>query len=324
MREILLPIALTFLAVLGLPRLTLSQTTTSGASNGPELVFVGLYVNDLYELDLKRSTYVADFYVWMRWQGPLDPTNIEFLNGSLDLKEHPETRETFGTKYISFHCRGSFHTEFDYRRYPLDQQRLVLKMEDGNYESQQLRYIADRENLSHLSAPTIPGWICSSPEFDVRDNVYETNFGDPTEAAGGNTAYSRFYCSIRIWRHSFSIYIKTFLALFISMAIAFLSFVLKPSETDPRFGVGVAAIFGAVSSEIVVASNLPDMPYLTLADKIHLFSLFVIFLTLLQSCLSLRLFRQGKLALATRIDRISLFAFPICYAVIVSRLTFAH
>ena len=123
-------------------------------------------------------------------------------------------------------------------------------------------------------------------------------------------AFRTLYCSIRISRHSLSIYLKTFLALFISVAIAFLSFLLKPSETDPRFGVGLAAIFGAVSSEIVVTNNLPDMPYLTLADKVHLFSLFVIFLSILQSCLSLRLFRQGKTATVARIDRISLVAFP--------------
>lgn len=324
MRKLFVPIAATFLAVLELHGVTFSQPIPILKSQEPELVFVGMYLNDLYELDLKKSTYVADFYVWMRWRDALDPSNVEFLNGSLDLKEHPDTRETSGAKYVSFHCRGTFHTEFDYRRYPLDQQRIVIEMEDADYESHQIRYIVDRDNVSQLPAPTIPGWICGSPQFEVRDNIYETNFGDPTEATSGFTAYSRVYCSIRIWRHSFSIYIKTFLALFISMAIAFLSFVLKPSETDPRFGVGLAAIFGAVSSEIVVANNLPDMPYLTLADKIHLFSLFVIFLTLLQSCLSLRLFRQGKLALATRIDRISLFAFPICYTVVVSRLTFAH
>lgn len=324
MRKLLLRNAAAFLAVLGLSCVAFSQTKAMVGSSGPESVFVGMYINDLYDLDLKKSTYVADFYVWMRWRGVLDPSNVEFLNGGLDLKEHPDTREASGVRYISFHCRGTFHAVFDYRRYPLDEQHLVIEMEDGNYESEQLRYIVDRDNLSHLTAPAISGWICGLPQFEVRDNTYETNFGDPTETTGGITAYSRLYCSIRIGRHSFSIYIKTFLALFISMAIAFLSFVLKPSETDPRFGVGLAAIFGAVSSEIVVASNLPDMPYLTLADKIHLFSLFVIFLTLLQSCLSLRLFRQGKLAVATRIDRISLFAFPICYALIVSRLTFAH
>jgi hypothetical protein len=260
----------------------------------------------------------------MRWRGDIDPSNIEFLNGSLDLKEHPYSLEVPGAKYVSFHCRGTFHVEFDYRRYPLDEHLLLIEMEDGNYESEKLQYVVDRDNLSHLPAPTLAGWTCDPPQFEVREHTYETNFGDPSQALDGTSAYSRLYCSIRISRRSLSIYIKTFLALFISVAIAFLSFVLKPGETDPRFGVGVAAIFGAVSSEIVVTSNLPDMPYLTLADKIHLFSLFVIFLSLLQSCLSLRLLRHNKSALATRIDRISLFAFPISYAVIVSFLTLIH
>jgi hypothetical protein len=260
----------------------------------------------------------------MRWRGEIDPSSIEFLNGNLDLKEHPYYLEADGAKYVSYHCRGTFHTTFDYRRYPLDDHQLVIEMEDGDYESGQLQYVVDRDNMNGLPAATLAGWTCDRPRFEVREHIYETNFGDPSQPFDKTSAYSRLYCSIHISRHSFSVYIKTFLALFISVAIAFLSFVLKPSETDPRFGVGVAAIFGAVSSEIVTTSNLPEMPYLTLADKIHLFSLFVIFLSLLQSCVSLRLFRQGNSALATRTDRISLFAFPIFYAAIVSLLTFVH
>jgi hypothetical protein len=301
-----------------------SQASPTSQPSVPQATFVGFYFNDLSGLDLKKSTYTADFYVWMRWRGDNDPSNIEFLNGSLDIQEHPDRLEAAGFKYVCFHCRGTFHTGFDYRRYPLDEHLLVLEMEDGKYESGALRYVVDGANMQHLPAATLAGWTCDQPQFEVRDNTYETNFGDPTRPFGSTATYSRLYCSIRIAHRSFSIYIKTFLALFISVAIAFLSFVLKPSETDPRFGVGVAAIFAAVSSEIVTTSNLPDMPYLTLADKVHLFSLFIIFLSLLQSCLSLRLFRNGNPTLATRIDRISLFAFPICYAVVVASLTTGH
>jgi hypothetical protein len=88
--------------------------------SSPEIAFVGLYINDLYELDLKKSTYIADFYVWMRWSGEIDPSNMEFLNGSLDLKEHPYRVQTGNSKYFSYHCRGSFHALFDYHQYPLD------------------------------------------------------------------------------------------------------------------------------------------------------------------------------------------------------------
>ncbi len=292
--------------------------------SGPQSTFVGFYINDVYDLNLKNSTYAADFYVWMRWRGQLDPSNMEFLNGSLQLKEHPNHVEVAGTKYVSYHCRGTFHTTFEYRRYPLDEHFLVIEMEDGYYDSGKMKYAVDRENMNEIPAPTVAGWTCERPQFEVRDHMYETNFGAPSEPFDKTSTYSRLYCSIPISRHSFSIYTKTFLALFISVAIAFLSFVLKPGDTDSRFGVGLAAIFGAVSSEIVMTSNLPEMPYLTLADKIHLFSLFVIFLSILQSCVSLRLYRQGNSALASRVDRISLFTFPIFYAAIVSSLTLVH
>ncbi len=77
----------------------------------------------------------------------------------------------------------------------------------------------------------------------------------------------------------------------------------------------------SLAGSVACPGNLPDMPYLTLADKIHLFSLFVIFLSLLQSCLSLRLFKQNKHFLATRLDRVSLVAFPIIYALVVVLLS---
>src|SRR3984957_18227190 len=96
------------------------QTAPATQPSGPQSTFVGLYINDLYQLDLKQSTYTADFYVWMRWRGDIDPSNFEFLNGNLDLKEHPYSIEANGEKYVSYHCRGTFHAVFDYHRYPLD------------------------------------------------------------------------------------------------------------------------------------------------------------------------------------------------------------
>jgi hypothetical protein len=299
-----------------------APSTSSSTASGPQLTYVGFYVNDVYGLDLKASTYIVDFYIWFRWQGDLDPSNFEFMNGTLDLKEHPYHVEVGDTHYVSYHCRGTFHIPFNYRRYPLDQHDLVIEMEDSVYESWQMKYVIDEANMANLREITLMGWMCGKPTLEVQEHLYHTTFGEPTEPTGGSSTYSRVSGSVHIAREGDSIYVKTFLGLFISVGIAFISFLFRPGETDPRFAVGVAAIFGAVSSEIVASGNLPDMPYLTLADKIHLFSLFVIFLSLLQSCLSLRLFKQNKHLLAARLDRISLFAFPIVYALVVVLFTF--
>jgi hypothetical protein len=310
------------------PGATSRPTDAISQQSGTQVTYVGFYINDVYELDLKQSTYIVDFYIWFRWQGDKahekNPSDFEFMNGELTLKEHPYWIDDGDTHYVSFHCRGTFHIAFDYRRYPLDQHDLVLEMEDSVYESHQMKYVMDDANMQNLRPLTLTGWDINQPVFQIQEHLYHTTFGEPTEKTGGTSTYSRVYGSIHIKREGDSIFVKTFLGLFISVGISFLSFFFKPNETDPRFAVGVAAIFGAVSSEIVASGNLPDMPYLTLADKIHLFSLFIIFLSLLQSCLSLRLFRENRHELAARIDRTSAFAFPISYAAVILALTFIH
>ncbi len=299
-----------------------ANTEPSTQPGGPQKTYVGIYINDVYELDLKQSTYVVDFYIWFRWKGDIDPTEFEFMNGELDLKEHPYRQADNGVNYVSYHCRGTFHIVFDFRRYPLDSHQLILELEDGVHDVNELYYVVDSEHMQGLRPVVLSGWNCGDPDFNVADHLYKTNFGEPTQRASKTDTYSRFTCAIHISRSGDSIYIKTFLGLFISVAIAFLSFLLRPNDTDPRFAVGVAAIFGAVSSEIVTSGNLPDMPYLTMGDKIHLFSLFMIFLSLLQSCLLLKLYRVEKHSVAFRINRLSLFAFPIFYAIVVSVLSY--
>ncbi len=41
---------------------------------GPEEVHIGLFLHHVPELDLRTNSYLADFYLWFRWNGPLDPT----------------------------------------------------------------------------------------------------------------------------------------------------------------------------------------------------------------------------------------------------------
>ena len=86
------------------------------------------------------------------------------------------------------------------------------------------------------------------------------------------------------------------------MLITFLAFFMHPEELEARVGVGVAGIFGAVTSQAVVSDNLPDIPYLTLSDQVHMAGLVFIFASLLGSCLVGWLVRKERVALAQRID----------------------
>ncbi|HEX8243394.1 MAG TPA: hypothetical protein VF541_07865, partial [Longimicrobium sp.] len=45
----------------------------------PQRAWMGVYVVDLSGFDLKSGTYDADFYLWVRWSGPRDPTGFEVM-----------------------------------------------------------------------------------------------------------------------------------------------------------------------------------------------------------------------------------------------------
>jgi hypothetical protein len=92
-------------------------------------------------------------------------------------------------------------------------------------------------------------------------------------------------------------------------------------ELDPRFGVGVAGIFGAVSSMIVVSSNMPENPYFSLSDKVHLLSLGFIFLSILISCVVLKIHKHGYLVASRRIDLCAGITMVAAYATTITLLS---
>ena len=67
------------------------------------------------------------------------------------------------------------------------------------------------------------------------------------------------------------------------MATAVLALFIKPIHVDPRFGLGVGAVFAAIGNMIAVASFLSRAQQATLTDMVNILGLVTIFLTLVQS-----------------------------------------
>jgi len=274
------------------------------ADKGPAKVEIGIYLLDLYDLDLKFGSFIGDFYLWLRWRGDIDPTKFEFMNGEMLGKDNPDPKKIGNLNYVSYRMRGKFRARLDFKDYPLDRQTLMIEIEDSNLDANKLVYAADVENMSLEKEFYLSGWeTAAKPVCETLLYNYETNYGNPERPPGEKATYSRFRMSIPI-KHAGSelIYLKTFIGVFISVAIAFLTFLVEPTDLDPRFGVGVAGIFGAVSSMIVVSSNLPENPYFTLADKVHLTSLGFIFLSILISCVVLKIHKHGHTLASRRVD----------------------
>src|SRR5687768_12312516 len=65
------------------------------AAVAKEEVKVGVYVNDIHNLDLKTHSYTVDLYIWFRWKNPdIDPAaTLEFIN-STESWGHTKTQDS--------------------------------------------------------------------------------------------------------------------------------------------------------------------------------------------------------------------------------------
>jgi hypothetical protein len=208
---------------------------------------------------------------------------------------------------------------WDLREFPLGQHDLEVYIEDNDNESDKLQYVADLQNCNISKAVQVPGWQVKRGWPIVQDHVYTTNYGDPALPQDSPSTYSRFIYTVEIVRPGYGMFVKLHIGLFISVLLAFLALLIKPTNVDPRFGLGIGAMFAAVSLQFVIESSLPEADVVTLADKLHKIAFAFIFITIAESTFSLKLCENDKVETSKTLDRLS---FVILFALYVAANVF--
>ena len=296
---------------------TTQPTSQWDASAGPCKVYVGLYVNQLHSVDIKGGKYTVDLWVWFRWQDErCDPIEtFELINAQVESKQSVTKKIVAGWHYSFCRVTATVSKQFDVSRFPFDQHRLTLAIEDTEHEDFKVRFIPGVDNTATDPEVRVPGWDIRDRKTAVESHAYNTNYGDISLPTGNTSKYSRFTYSFTLcrqgnsWGHFFRLFWSVFLAVMISLAALF----LKPDEVDPRFGLGVGAIFASVASVYIISSSLPDTNQMTMADMVSLVGVSFIFLTVLESILALRLFRRGHRGAAIWLDRACRGLFALGY-----------
>ncbi|MFO0735346.1 MAG: hypothetical protein U0270_05685 [Labilithrix sp.] len=311
-------VALTFVVAL----LTTSNagavaTPAPAAPTGVTVVKTGMYLNQIHEMNLKENFFVVDLYVWFRWKGDAKPNeSFSFIDGRIDSKTETGNRTLpDGSNYFSYRVVVKITKYWDVRKYPLDRYQLDISLEEDKEDVTVIRYEADEENSAIAPSVQMPGYVLTFLGTKAGTGHYRSNFGDTTLPKDHESDYSRITTSITMGREGNTYFAKLFFALWIAAAIAFLCFFIKPTNVDPRFGLGVGAIFAAIASEYTVSSGLPEIGAATLADKLHVVAYAAIFVTLAQSTYSLWLFEHGREDASKRIDRRFALGLPALYVI---------
>jgi hypothetical protein len=252
---------------------TVGSTAAASPSNGPEIVHVGFYINDIQEIDLVRHRYRMDFYVWFRWNDPtIDPsTTFELMNGAeqwgttrVSASDEP-VQLTDGSLYRREHIQASFKRNMPLEDYPFDSLDLGIVMEDVDASVDELVYVPDDPAAENAPDLSVPGYRVGQPEVTVTDWYYS----ELGEIGGGNATASRIELSIPLTRPWLPYAIKIFVPLLLVVLCASLVFLIGPEHVDARFGLGISSLLTLIALKWTTDGEIPLIDYLGLIDSLY-------------------------------------------------------
>jgi hypothetical protein len=271
-------------------------------------VVVGIYLERVADMSIKGATWKPIFDIWFRWQGDIasPAENLVIMEGDIDTREKLAELHEGDQHYERYRIAATITKPFSITLFPLDEQLLLVGLENGAMTRNRLLFVPDLDNSSVSSRVSVQGYAWSDWHLLEKAHSYKTSRGDPRLDSGSKSTFSQIRFGLPITRTGWGLYLKMVIALYVSVAIALLACFIKPINVDPRFGLGVGALFAAVANSYVVGTYVPDTGELALADVLNILGILTILVTLIESTVSLYLYeRYGEKTLSARLDRMS-------------------
>ncbi len=296
-----------------------------------QIVKVGIYPVDIYDIDFQSNTCYITAYVWLIWKGKVDPTaTLEFANaveewGMMSTAAYEEPIELpDGSSYQSMRVNGRFYQPYDLRRFPLDSQYISIYVEDSARSYDQVVFVADRENTGIDAGMVIPGWNVEGFTSQTLIHDYLTNFGDSSVTSPSK--YTSLLYQITIERNVNYFAWKLLFPLVIVLLTNWLALLLRPNWIDLRTAMPATALLTTVFLQESYSSGLPEVSYLVLMDKIYVVAYAMIVATLLMIIWSNYKIRQdadaASVAAVRRVDVIAAAVQFVVFWVILALLVF--
>lgn len=168
------------------------------------VVYAGIDINRISNIDIKKGTFGADFYISFRFEGHFDDTRIRFTNAlnPVALKAPVTTKTVGNITTRSYRVTADFKTVYDTNAYPLDRQLLGISFRHEDHTRDELIYVpdvaglprsAEKKDKSKMMLNPIPGWDIGDISFS--QDIIKI-FGPDKQSS----SYSRLNTDIRIDR----------------------------------------------------------------------------------------------------------------------------
>jgi hypothetical protein len=276
----------------------------------PDTVNVGIYVTSIHDIDFKQKQYDIHFWIWLRYKNKAlkFSDNLEIPNAKTSEKLFDITENTADGIYTLMKYQCTMNDSWVVDNFPFDHQTLRIRFENSQYADNEMVFKVDKKGeqydvASQKKGRMLHGWKIDSFVVAAYEKEYKTSFGiDSLEEP--KQVYSALRVRVNISRPVFGLFCKTFLGMYIAFLIAFVCFFIHTDGIDSRFSLSVGSLFAVIGNKYIIDSSLPETTSFSLVDTLHGITLFVIFIVVAATAISLKLIKQNKLTKARHFDYI--------------------
>jgi len=282
----------------------------------PDTVKVGIYITSIHDIDFKQKEFTVSFWLWLKYKNPEFNfyENLEVPSAKEVTKSFVTVDSSDGKVYMQMKLQCVMKDNWKIGNFPFDKQKLRVSIENSQFDSRSLVFVADTVGDHYDKRFTLSGWSVDSCIIVTGKKAYETAFGDEN-LAKPHTEYSNFRVRLSVQRDAMGLFWKLFLGMYIAFLIAYVCFYIHSDGMDSRFGLSVGSLFAVIGNKYIIDSSLPESTSFTLVDTLHGLTLFFIFSVISSTAWSLQLVKKGKVEQAHRFDMIMAQVLLLIYVV---------
>jgi hypothetical protein len=264
-------------------------------------------VMGLSSVNERAGTWDADFYLYEEWTPAANfAPQTEVVN---EVERHGTQFEEVslrdGVCVRSHRIHSTLRSPYNLRAFPFDHQRLAIELSDDEFTIGELVY---RDPASALGfddsvRATLSGWrLDSELRFERESRLFRWERGAP--------AYDYATFGFEVRRHVTFHLVKYFLPLLLIVALAFSVFWIDSDDLGAALTIGVTCLLAVIALQFAEASALPEVAYLTLADRVYVVCYVAIATAVFETIYTNSVSRRGDKDRALRLDRRCRKIFP--------------
>ena len=298
------------------------------------VVYVGVGVNEVSEVNAQNQTFDADFFLWFRYKGDQDAENIFFINADdpdTALPDPIERTEVDDEHFAMYRIDSTFGQPMDFRLYPWDRHALTISLQNVHLSEDDVVYVPDQSNLRQTQAERlssgvdvtqpfnqVPSWTATRVLFTQDSATTRSTVPDPRSGAPELRSASTYNVQMTYQRDVRSFLIKNLLPLALLALVTYISLFFSPENAGTRIGFSITAILTTSVLLQSISGNLPDIGYTVAIEWGFYIYIGLSALLVLVNITIERWYKARRYAAVAQLDRIARVVYPVVILAVVT------